>query len=101
EHGVLRADRIEEAEDVITQVFDVVALQLGRLRRAAVAALVGRDHVVAGLGDGGYLVAPRVPKLGEAVAQHDDRPFARLGDVHVDAVGGDGAVGDVGHGTLS
>ena len=42
---------------------------------------------------------PRVPALGEAVAEHDERPVGRsaLGDVHADAVGFDEAVLDVGH----
>ena len=65
-----------------------------------VAALVGRDRVVARLAEGDELMAPRVPALGEPVAQ-DDRTAVvgpRLGDVHGDAVGGDAPVPDAVHG---
>ena len=61
-----------------------------RRARAAVAALVGREHVVAGVGERRDLVAPRVGALGEAVAQHDRRRrrVAGLDDVELDAVDG-------------
>ena len=54
----------------------------------AVAALVGREHVVAGVAERLQLVAPRVPALGEAVAQHDRGTVGGtgLGDVHAQAV---------------
>jgi hypothetical protein len=42
----------------------------GRLVGGVVAGQVGRDHPVAGVGQGGELVAPGVPELGEAVQQH-------------------------------
>jgi len=41
---------------------------------AAVATLVGRDHVEAGAGESGDLVAPGVGELREAVAEHDRGP---------------------------
>ena len=60
----------------------------------AVAAHVGRDGMVAGRGERGELMPPRVPRLGEAVAEQHERALALLGDVHADAVGVDGAVSD-------
>ena len=98
DHGLLLAERGDQADDVADQVqLRVLVDGLGR-SRLPVAALVGGDRVVAGLGQRRELVAPRVPGLGEAVAEHDEGTLAGLGDVHLDAVGLDGAVLDVGHG---
>ena len=63
---------VEQPEQVGGQVLDAVGLDLRSVRvECAVAALVGRDHVVAGIGERLDLVSPRVGELGEAVAQHD------------------------------
>ena len=55
------------------------------LVREVVAAHVGRDHVVAGLGQRPDLVTPGVPELGEAVQQDHQRPGAGLDVVQSDA----------------
>ena len=62
----------------------------------AVAPLVGSEHVEPGVAERAQLVSPRVPALGEPVAQHDRRPVLgpRLGDVHADAVGVDVPMAD-------
>ncbi len=90
---------VEETDDVSDEVELRVRLDRFGGVGLAVPSLVGRDDVVAGIGQRAELVAPRVPALGESVAQHDERAVgrARLGDVHADAVGVDEAVGDVGH----
>ena len=49
---------------------NVVGLDRIRTRRAAVAALIGRQHVIAGLGESRNLVPPRVGQFGKAVGQH-------------------------------
>ena len=67
------------------------------LVRPAVAAHVGRDGVVTRGGEGGELMAPRIPGLGEAVAEQDERARALLGHVHADAVRVEGAVSDLAH----
>jgi hypothetical protein len=46
-------------------------------------------------------MTPRVPHFGEAVAHHDRKAGACLGEVHSDAVGGDEFVNEVGHGVGS
>ena len=55
-------------------------------RSLAEAAKVGGDGAVAGGSEGGNLVAPRVPELGEAVEEEHDRAGAFLRHVHGDAV---------------
>jgi 1,6-anhydro-N-acetylmuramate kinase len=97
----LRVEGVEHADHVA----DVVQLRVGvdvlGLVGLAVAAHVRRDDVVAGGREHRQLVAPRVPALREAVAeQHQRRArVARLDVVHLDAVGGQGAVAQVGHGS--
>ena len=73
EHGVVVAGRVEQGQQVAGEVVDAVGLDVTRRARAAVAALVGGQHVVAGGGQRLDLVAPRVGALGEAVAEHDGR----------------------------
>ncbi len=90
---------IEEADDVADEMeLRVLIDRLGGIG-LPVAALVGRNDVVARVGQRADLVAPRVPALRKAVAQHDERPVCRtgFGDVHVDPVGVDETVRDLGH----
>ena len=89
EHRLLGADVVEQADEVGGQLDDVVGVDGVGLRRAAVAALIGRQHVVAGLGQRRNLVAPGVGQFGEAVGQHDHRraAFAGLDDPQLHAVG--------------
>ena len=96
----LGAHRVEHAQRVADVVQERVVLDRVRCTRAGVAALVGRHGVEARCGQGGELVTPRVPALGEAVQQEHGRAVdgACLGDVQVKAVDGQAAVGDgVGH----
>src|SRR5207237_9994673 len=58
----------------------------------AVAAPVGRHPAVAGARKPRQLVAPRVPELGEPVAQDHRPPLALLGHVQHYVVRGDPAV---------
>jgi hypothetical protein len=64
------------------------------LRRVGPAegAQVGGDRTEPGRGQRRQLVPPRVPGLGEALAQDHQRPRALLGDVNADAVRLDDAV---------
>src|SRR5204863_10005462 len=61
-------------------------------RTLSVAAHVRRHRPVAGLREGGKLVAPRVRELGEAVAEDHGAPLPLLRDAELDAVGGDRAL---------
>ena len=63
---------------------------------APVAAHVDGDRPEAGLGDGGQLVAPRVPRFGKAVHEQHHGPVALLDQVDAGAAGVDGAVPHVG-----
>ncbi len=86
------AQGIEQADHVADEMKQRVLVdRLGPVG-LAIAAHVGRDGMVAGLGQRLQLMPPRVPGFGKAVAQHDQRAGALLGDVHLDAVGRDGPV---------
>ena len=77
-----------------------VRLDVFRCGRLAVSTHVRRHRAVAGVGEGGELLAPGAAELGEPVDE-DDRlgvGIAGLGDVHLDAVGRDGAVPEVTYG---
>ncbi len=82
DHRAFGADVIEQADDVGGQLDDVVGVDGDRLRRPAVAALIGRQHAVAGLGQRRNLVTPGVRQFGEAVGQHHHRrtPVTRIDD---------------------
>jgi hypothetical protein len=72
------------------EVVDVVRLGRRGPVRTTEAPAVGRQHVVAGVGKGRNLVAPRVGEIGEAVQEHDRGLCARLtgledGEVDADA----------------
>ena len=58
-----------------------------RLRRAAVAPNVDGRGTVTGVGQGGQLVAPRVPRLGKPVEEQHEGAAALLDDVDPHAVG--------------
>src|SRR5271165_4756107 len=77
-----------------------VFLDLGGSIGAAIAAHVRSDRVEAGFGQGAELMAPRIPGLREAVAQHDQRALALLRNMHGNPVALDRAVRDLAHGSL-
>ena len=72
-HGALRADVVEQSDQVGGQMMNVVGVDGVRTIRTAVAALIGRQHVVAGVGEDVYLVTPGVGELGKAVRQEHHR----------------------------
>jgi hypothetical protein len=88
EHRLLGARLVEQADEVSGEGMDVVVLDGFGSARTAVSALVGRQHVVAGVCQHGDLVAPGVSKFGEAVGQHNGwcGPFARLDESQGDAI---------------
>ncbi len=70
---------IDEADDVADQVQLRVLVDLCRPVRLPIAALVSSDGVVARLRQGGQLVPPRIPRLGKAMQQQDQRSLPGLG----------------------
>ena len=76
--GRLEPERADEADVVGDEAHHAVVLDGERLRRAAVAAHVDGHRPVAGLGERRELVAPRVPRLGEAVHEQHQRTVAGL-----------------------
>ena len=90
QHGLLGADSVEQPDDVGGQFGDVVGLDRGRPVGAAVAALVGGQYVVAGVGQAADLVAPGEREFGKAVTEYDHRcaRFTGLGHPQAHPVGG-------------
>ena len=89
EGGRVVAEVVEQAVEIAGELVRPVVGDLGRVRAAAVAAQVGGVGAIARVGQRAELVAPRVPELREAVAEHDRRPVdgARRRHVQIDPVG--------------
>ncbi len=96
----LLTKRIQYADGVRSVVPHGVALDYRWRIRPAIAPDIRRYSVVPGFRKRRKLVAPGVPQLGEAVQEEDKGTLARLGDVHLDAVGVDGPMTDVRYGLL-
>ena len=78
----LVAEPGDDAGEARVHPLDVV-LDVG-LVRPAVAGQVDRDDVEPRVGERSELVAPRVPELGEAVAEQHERTLALLHVVEAD-----------------
>ena len=88
--AVLLAERVEQADHVADEVqLRVLVDRLGAVGLRRSRACRARRRGSRRAASAGELVAPRVPGLGEAVAEQDERARALLGDVHADAVGVD------------
>ena len=94
----IRAIRVGDADHVGGQRVELVGRDLLRLVAGVVAAHVGHDDVIAGLGKRRDLMAPSPPELGKAVKQHQQRRIriARLNDMEVQAVDPLGRLGPAG-----
>ena len=90
---LLLAEGMHQGDDVAGQMQDRIGGDVLRCIARAIAALIGCDDPESGIGERRNLVAPRVPGLGESVAQHDQRPVAGLGNVQFDVVDFDRAGG--------
>lgn len=71
--GPFGSDVVEQADDVGGQLVNVVGLDRIRTGRAAVAALIGSQHVVPGVGEDRNLGPPGVGEFGKAVGQDHHR----------------------------
>ncbi len=89
------AERVDEADHVADQVQQRVLVDRFGAVGPAIAAHIRRHDMEAGRGQGRELMPPGVPVLGKAVAQHDQRSLALFRQVHLDAVGLDGAMPDL------
>jgi hypothetical protein len=96
EYRFLGADVVEQADQVAGQDRDVVVGDVNRAGGVSVAALIGRQHVIAGSSERRDLVPPGIGKLGKAVRQHHERGarLTRFEGVQLHAVGFDGPFGD-------
>jgi hypothetical protein len=97
DHGVLLAQCRDQSDDVADEMKLRVRVVLVRRVRLSVAALIRRDDVIAGIRERGQLMAPRIPRLREAVDQQHYRPTARLCNVQADTVARDDAMPYVVH----
>ena len=59
--GLGLTEGIDQTDQIPCQLKDIVVLDPLRLIRLTVAALVGCDHMITGIGNGRYLMAPGVP----------------------------------------
>ncbi len=98
--SLIDAEIIREPGQVGGELMDVIVLDVLRCGRLPVSAHVGGDCPVSCVADGLELVLPGPPELREPVDEDHRLSVLRpvLRDVHVDAVGLDGAVPEVGHG---
>jgi len=99
DHGVSFAQCRNQPDDVADEMKLRVRVDLVRCVGLPVAALIGRNDVIAGITQRLQLVAPRIPGLRKTMTQHNERTVRRAGvrDMHVDAVGCDRAMLDLGH----
>src|SRR5579871_4113872 len=81
------AQSFDEADDVAREMQAGIGGDVVGLGRASVAPLVRRDHAITGFSDCCDLMAPGIPGLRKAMAEHDQRALPRFDIVHADAVG--------------
>ena len=91
--AVLSGEERDEPFEVAEERLDPVGPHATRLVREVVAAQVGRDGAEARGRERGELVPPRVPELGKAVQEDDERALALLDPVEPDPVHAALAVG--------
>ena len=95
--GLRRAERVEHADHVADEMKQRVLVDVLGLARLAIAAHVGRDGAITGLGKRLQLMAPRIPGFRKAVAEEHDRSASGLSEMDRNPVCLDGAMGDLGH----
>ncbi len=92
-----RAERVEHADHVADEMKQRVLIDVLGLACLAIAAHIGRDRAIAGIGERLQLMAPRIPGFRKAVAEEHDGSASGLGEMDRDPVCLDGAMGDLGH----
>ena len=97
DRGPLLPERVDDADHVADEMKERVFLDLLRPIRLAIAAHVRRDRMVAGFRKRLQLPSPGIPGFGKAVAEDDERAFARLGEMDADFVCLDRPMCDFGH----
>ncbi len=93
----LRPERVDDADHVADEMQDRVFVDLLGAVGTAVAAHVGRDRMVAGLGERVELRPPGTPGFGKAVTEDDERPGTRLRQRDADSVRLDRPMRDLRH----
>ena len=93
----LRPERVDDADHVADEMQDRVFLDLLGTVGLAVAAHVGRDSMVAGLGERVQLRPPGTPGFGKAVTEDYERPGTRLRQMDADSVRLDRPMRDLRH----
>ncbi|GBD27029.1 hypothetical protein HRbin30_02373 [bacterium HR30] len=86
DHGFLDLERVKQACKVSDQMMDRILPHFGRRARLAVATLIRSDRTVTSPGQGSQLMAPRVPDLGESMAQKHRKPLSGFYSVDANPV---------------
>jgi hypothetical protein len=86
DHRPLGAQSIDETHDVADIMENRILLQFLRTIASSIAAQVGGYCTESSLRQRPQLMPPRIPALGKAVAEDDERAFTQLGHVQADAV---------------
>src|SRR5260370_9044426 len=78
------AERIKESHHIADEMKQGVLVDRFRSVGSTVTPHIGSDGVESGCRQRPELVAPRIPALWKAVAQHDQRPFPFLSKLQLD-----------------
>ncbi len=89
------ADLRDHAGDVFGELGKAIGIDRARLRRIVVPAQIDGDDMEAGRGQRRNLIPIRIPELGEAVQEHDQRSLPGLDIVDGDVTDLARAIGDV------
>ncbi len=84
DHTFFLIESIQQLDDVANQMHNGVLFHGNRMVTLAIPALIHRYRSKPGLGKGRNLMAPRIPHLGKAVQEQNQRPSAGFGDMQAD-----------------
>jgi len=76
----------DHGRDVVDEQAHRIIVDAARLVRKVVATLIDGGDAIARLRQRVHLMAPRIPEVGEAVDQHDERSLTKRRIVNLHAV---------------
>jgi hypothetical protein len=85
-HSSWLAQRIQQSDHVAHQMEEGILIDRARTLRLAVAAHIGSDSAISGLGKAGELMTPGVRRLRKAVTKEHGRSFSLFGYMNADPI---------------